>query len=227
MAVYFVPSHVNETTEPVDNLGGLLSVVLVGALILSINFWPVNDMETHGARAVRDRSGGDAPVPPAAAARGNPLYDLPIAARPTFWVAACAGIIVFGTLMGTAYVSQQYVQNVLGYSTVEAGAAILPAALAMVLVAPRSAKLVAAHGSRFTLLSGYVFLVLAFVGMLLLWNEDTPYWQIAIPYIFVGHRRRACRARPPRTRSPGRFPSGASEWHRARPICSATSAAPS
>jgi hypothetical protein len=101
-------------------------------------------------------------------------------------VAACAGIIVFGTLMGTAYVSQQYVQNVLGYSTVQAGAAILPAAFAMVLVAPRSAKLVAAYGSRTTLLSGYVFLVLAFVGMLLLWNDDTPYWQIAIPYIFVG-----------------------------------------
>ncbi len=56
----------------------------------------------------------------------------------------------------------------------------------MVLVAPRSAKLVAAYGSRLTLLSGYVFLVLAFVGMLLLWNEDTPYWQIAIPYIFIG-----------------------------------------
>jgi hypothetical protein len=31
-----------------------------------------------------------------------------------------------------------------------------------------------------------VFLVLAFVGMLLLWNEDTPYWQIAIPYVFIG-----------------------------------------
>ena len=28
----FVPSHVNETTDPVDNLGGMLSVVLVGAL---------------------------------------------------------------------------------------------------------------------------------------------------------------------------------------------------
>src|SRR5499426_799455 len=88
--------------------------------------------------------------------------------------------------MGTAYVSQQYVQNVLGYSTVQAGAAILPAALAMVVVAPRSAKLVAAHGSRLTLLSGYVFLVLAFVGMLLLWKEDTPYWEIAIPYVFIG-----------------------------------------
>ena len=78
----------------------------------------------------------------------NPLYDLHIAARPTFWVAACAGIIVFGSLMGAAFISQQYLQNVLGYSTLEAGAAILPAGIFMVLVAPRSAKLVGAHGSR-------------------------------------------------------------------------------
>ena len=32
----------------------------------------------------------------------NPLYDLDIAARRIFWVAACAGIIVFGSLMGGA-----------------------------------------------------------------------------------------------------------------------------
>ena len=41
MAFLFVPSHVNETSDPVDNLGGILSVVLVGSLILAINFAPV------------------------------------------------------------------------------------------------------------------------------------------------------------------------------------------
>ena len=41
MAFLFVPSHVNETSDPVDNLGGILSVVLVGALVLAINFAPV------------------------------------------------------------------------------------------------------------------------------------------------------------------------------------------
>jgi MFS family permease len=46
MAVVFVPGHVNEATEPVDNLGGIMSVVLVGALILSINFAPVPDEGT-------------------------------------------------------------------------------------------------------------------------------------------------------------------------------------
>ena len=29
MAIRFVPAHVNETTDPVDNLGGILSVVMI------------------------------------------------------------------------------------------------------------------------------------------------------------------------------------------------------
>ena len=47
----------------------------------------------------------------------------------------------------------------------------------MVIVAPRSAKLIESHGSRFTLLSGYVFVLLGFLTMLLLWGENIPYWQ--------------------------------------------------
>ena len=46
MAIRYVPSHVNESTEPVDNLGGILSAVLVGALIISINFMPVPNEQT-------------------------------------------------------------------------------------------------------------------------------------------------------------------------------------
>ena len=186
MAVAVVPSHVNETTDPVDNLGGILSVVLVGALILAINFAPVPNegalvaglavvaLAALGAFYLRQRR---AP---------NPLYDLNVASRRVFWVAACAGIIVFGSLMAAAFVSQQYLQNVNGYSTLEAGAAILPAALVMVVVAPRSARLVEARGARFTLLCGYVFLLAAFLWMLLVWREGSGYWEIAAAYVFIG-----------------------------------------
>src|SRR5256885_2241588 len=114
------------------------------------------------------------------------LYDLHPAARPTFWVAACAGIIVFGSLMGAMFIGQQFLQNVLGYSTVDAGLAILPAAAFMVVVAPRSAKLVEARGARFTLLFGYLFVFLGFVTMLLLWKENISYWKVALGYSFVG-----------------------------------------
>ena len=101
-------------------------------------------------------------------------------------MAACAGIVVFGTLMGAMFVGQQYLQNVLGYSSVEAGAAILPAVFFMVLAAPRSAKLVENKGARFTLLLGYACCLLGFVTMLLLWNEDSPYAVVAMGYAWVG-----------------------------------------
>src|SRR4029453_5787651 len=106
---------------------------------------------------------------------------LKVAGRRVFWVAACAGIIVFGSLMGAMFISQQYLQNVVGYDTVEAGAAFLPAIVFMVLVAPRSAKLVDTLGARTTLLSGYVFLMLGFLSMLLLWEQDSSYWRIGMP----------------------------------------------
>ena len=186
MAIVLVPAHVNEGTEPVDNLGGVLSLVLVGALILSINFAPVPNKGTLTVALalvallalvlfyVRQRRAS------------NPLYDLDVAARPPFWVAACAGIIVFGSLMGAMFVGQQYLQNVLDYSTLEAGLAILPAAFCMVLVAPRSAKIVETHGARFTLLLGYVFVVLGFLTMLVLWKEDASYWKVGLGYACVG-----------------------------------------
>jgi MFS family permease len=186
MAVVLVPSHVNETTEPVDHLGGVISIVLVGALILGINFAAVPN-ETAlivGLFAVTAAALVAFVIRQRRAA--NPLYDLHTAARPTFWVAALAGIIVFGSLMGAMFIGQQFLQNVLDHSTVDAGLAILPAAAFMVVVAPRSAKLVEARGARFTLLCGYVFVMLGFLTMLLLWKEDISYWKVALGYSFVG-----------------------------------------
>jgi DHA2 family multidrug resistance protein-like MFS transporter len=186
MAIVFVPSHVNEATEPVDNVGGVLSAVLVGGLILSINLMPVPN-ETTVALALLGIAAVAAVLFLVRQRRAeNPLYDLDVAARPTFWVAACAGIIVFGSLMGAAYISQQFLQNVLSYSTIGAGAAILPAGIFMVLVAPRSAKLVELHGSRRTLLTGQSLLFIAFLLMLLFWKEKISYWEVAIPYVFLG-----------------------------------------
>ena len=186
MALKLVPSHVNETTEPVDHLGGVLSIVLVGALILGINFAAVPNETTLIIGLFAVAGAGLVAFFIRQRRAANPLYDLNAAARPTFWVAACAGLIVFGSLMGAMFIGQQFLQNVLDYSAVEAGAAILPAALLMVVVAPRSAKLVEAKGSRFTLLSGYVFVLLGFLTMLLLWKEDISYWKVALGYAFVG-----------------------------------------
>lgn len=181
-----IPAHVNETSDAVDNIGGVLSVVMVGAIIVAINFVVVPDKKTTAllvgafglvlvvAFVLRQRRAA------------NPLYDLHVAARPIFWVAAVAGIIVFGSLMGAMFVGQQFLQNVLGYSTIDSGFAVLPAAVLMVLCAPRSAKLVESQGARFTLLFGYVFVLAGFAFMLLVWSETSPYWHVGLAYALVG-----------------------------------------
>jgi DHA2 family multidrug resistance protein-like MFS transporter len=186
MALLFVPAHVNEATDPVDNLGGILSVVLVAALVLSINFAPVPDMGTLALGLGAIAAAGLIAFLIRERRAKNPLYDLDVARRRVFWVAAAAGIIVFGTLMGAMFIGQQFLQNVLGYSTLEAGASILPAAALMVLVAPRSAKLVNARGARFTLLTGYVFCLLGFLTMLLFWKEGISYAWVGLAYALVG-----------------------------------------
>jgi MFS transporter, DHA2 family, multidrug resistance protein len=181
-----VPAHVNETTEPVDHLGGILSIALVATLVLAINLAP-----EPGKGETAILLGVIAVVVTAffilrQKRVANPLYDLAIAARSTFWVAALAGIIVFGSLMGAMFIGQQFVQNVLGYSTLQAGLAILPGAVGMILVAPRSARLVESHGSRFTLLIGFVFCLLAFLEMFLFWDEGVDYWVVGFGYLLVG-----------------------------------------
>ena len=186
LAARLVPAHVNEGTDPVDNLGGILSALLVGALILGINFAAVPNEGTlvAGLAIVALASGIAFLIRQRRAA--NPLYDLHVAGRRVFWVAACAGIIVFGSLMGAMFVGQQFLQDVLAYSTFDAGVAILPAAFLMVIVAPRSAKVVEARGARFTLITGYAFCLLGFLTMLLLWGEGSPYWQVGLGYALIG-----------------------------------------
>jgi MFS transporter, DHA2 family, multidrug resistance protein len=186
LAMRFVPSHVNEGTEAVDNLGGILSVLLVGSFVLAINVIPLGDMRataigllvialvTGVLFVIRQRR---AP---------NPLYDLQIAARPTFWVAGVAGIIVFGALMGAMFIGQQYMQDVLAFGTVEAALPALFAGACMILVAPRSAVIVEARGSRLTLLAGYVFVLAGFLTMLFLWTETASFWVVVLAFCFVG-----------------------------------------
>ena len=98
-----------------------------------------------------------------------------------------------------------------------------PAAACMVVVAPRSAKLVEARGARFTLLAGYLFCFLGFLTMLLLWNEGISYWRIALAYSLVGIG--VGFAGTPASHSPAPCRCSAPGWPRGRRTCSAIWAA--
>ena len=186
MALKFIPAHVNESPEKVDNFGGILSVVLIGTFVLSLNFLPVAGYQQYAVGLLVVAAIALVLFVLQQRRAQNPLYDLKIAARRPFWVAAVAGIVVFGSLMGAMFIGQQFLQDVLGYSTINAGLAILPAGIFMILAAPRSAKMVEARGARFTLLAGYVFVFLGFLTMLLFWEDNINYLIVGLGYAFVG-----------------------------------------
>ncbi len=103
---------------------------MVATLVLAINLAPEPGKGTTAIILGDRRRGGGRRLRAAPAPRQDPaLRPQDRRAGATFWVAALAGIIVFGSLMGAMFIGQQFVQNVLGYSTLEAGLAILPGAL--------------------------------------------------------------------------------------------------
>ena len=186
LVVVAVPAHANESTEPVDHSGGVMTVAMIATVVLGLSL-----VTAPGRLAIALALLVVGALVTVAFFRHerrteNPLYDLHVAARRMFWVPAVSGMIVFGSLSGAMFIGQQFLQNVLDYSTFRAGLAVLPAALGLMIVAPVSARLVVSVGSRITMLIGFAFIVPAFVVMLVTWREGALGVWVGVAYLLIG-----------------------------------------
>jgi hypothetical protein len=104
-----------------------------------------------------------------------------------FSVGAGVITVTFFVMLGFFYLSTQYLQFVRGYSPFEAGAAMLPLALTMLVVSPRSAVLAERLGSGRVISLG--FLAVA-AGCLVIstMSPTTPYlvWAAALVLLATG-----------------------------------------
>lgn len=185
LVVVLVPAHRNESTGPVDHLGGVLSVLVIATLVLGISTLPAPHKLPLGLSLLAGTLVTGTLFIWRQKKAPSPLFDLRIAARRLFWVPALGGMIVFGSLMGSMFIGQQFLQNVLGYDTVSAGLAVVPAAVGVVGVAPVSARLLISRGSRFTMLLGYGFVFASFVTMFV-WGLRSSYLLVGLAYLLVG-----------------------------------------
>ena len=166
-------------------LGGVLSVIGVACLIMGIQTLPNGFSATMGvlfavaAISIALFFWRQTRAP-------RPLVDLQAASAPSFWVAAVAGTITFGSLMGALFLGSQFTQNVLGYDALKAALVTLPMSLALMVVSPLAGKMVASKGSRFTLAIGLIVVAIGFVVMVVTWRSGAGIGVVLLAYAIVG-----------------------------------------
>jgi len=185
VGVIVIPNHIARDSGPVDHLGGVLSVIGVGGLVVLIQTfhqgvdgrWLTITTVTVLAFIAFFLRQGRAP---------RPLVSLPLARQRTFWVAFAAGSIAFSSLIGAMFIGQQFTQNVLGYDTLTAAAVVLPSAICSALFGQVAGQLIIRRGSRAPLSLGLISIAIAFSIMLITWRDGTSILWVLAAYAFVG-----------------------------------------
>ena len=113
-----------------------------------------------------------------------PMLDLSLFRNRTFSGANAAMLFVGLAMFGTFFYVSLYMQNVLGYSPVEAGASFLPMTLLIILIAPRAGALTDRVGSRW-LVGGGMTLLAAMLFYYSQLGASESFWTL-LPGLLIG-----------------------------------------
>ena len=113
-----------------------------------------------------------------------PMLDLSLFRNPTFAGANATMMLVALSMFGVFFFVSLFVQGILGYSPVQAGASFLPMTLCIIFFAPVAGKLSDRLGARW-LMSGGMLLVSASLALFSLLDERSSFWNL-FPALLVG-----------------------------------------
>ena len=116
--------------------------------------------------------------------RRAPMLDLTLFRSGTYAGANLAMLLVALAMFGVFFFVSLYMQNVLGYSAVQAGAAFLPMTLIIILVAPIAGKTSDRYGSRWLMTIGMILLGVQLLYLSQL-DADAGFWNL-FPGFVVG-----------------------------------------
>ncbi len=154
-AVRLVPNSRDPHPEPIDTVGALLSVAGLGLLL-----WAIIEAPVHGWTSAEVLGTGIGGVAILAAfvlleARSShPMLRLGFFRARGFSGAVLSVALLMFALVGMLFVLTQWLQFELGYSALQAGVRMLPAAGGIVLIAPLSPVLVRQFGTKLTVALG-------------------------------------------------------------------------
>jgi len=148
-ALPLVPNSSDPHAAAPDLTGALLSIAGLGLLLWALIEAPVDGWSS--ALVIGAGVGGVAVLAGFAAWErftSHPMLNLAFFRRRQFSAAVSSvGLVTFG-LFGALFVLTQYLQFSLGYTALQAGVRVLPAAGAIAVVAPLSTLLVRAMGTK-------------------------------------------------------------------------------
>jgi EmrB/QacA subfamily drug resistance transporter len=185
-AVRLVPDSRNPLAKRVDAGGSLLSILGLGLVL-----WAIIEAPVHGWSSTLVLGAGAGGLAVLAVfiawerSSSHPMLNLQFFASRRFSAAViCNGLLAFG-LFGSLFVLTQLLQFQLGYTPLQAGVRVLPAAGAIALVAPVSSILVRRFGAKLTVAAG---LCIAAAG---LWqvsgaNVSTTFAGVVAGMVMIG-----------------------------------------
>ncbi|MFG2356340.1 MFS transporter [Streptomyces sp. NPDC048521] len=114
-----------------------------------------------------------------------PLLPMRLFRNPALTIGTVITALNFFVLLGVIFFVMLYLQNVRGFTPVEAGVRTLPLSLASVVASPLGAALTERYGPRFTMPLGMVLQAVACFVMLG-WSTDSSYTTMWPPFIALG-----------------------------------------
>ncbi len=181
-----VPTSKDPDESPLDPLGSALSMLGFGALLFAVIEAPergwTDGLVLTGFVAAVALLGGFVRWEHV---NRQPMLDLSLFRVRRFATGALTISLAFFSMFGMFFIATQYFQYVRGDSALVAGFSMIPNALAMLVWAPRSQRLVERFGARTTVAGG---LVLHATGFLLLSfsTQDTPYVLSGLALLVIG-----------------------------------------
>jgi EmrB/QacA subfamily drug resistance transporter len=181
---FLIPRSREKIHAPLDPLGALLSIAGLASLVYGIieapdNGWASTQTLVTFAIAITILAafiGWELKTK-------EPMLDLRFFKNPRFTAAASAITLVFFAMFGSYFLFTQYLQFVHGYDPLSAGLRILPWALAYLVSATQSAKLVERFGQRFVVSSGLTIAGLGIAVLAVTSSVTASYWWFALAVV--------------------------------------------
>ena len=155
---HVVPDSKDPSATRLDPFGALLSIAAVSSVVYAVIEGPERGWTAHsvlvgfllaavtGVLFVRWEL-----------RRDEPMLDMRLFADRGFSAGSVALAMLFFAMAGTVFLQAQYLQFILGYTPLAAGAALVPAAVGMIVGTGLGAHLAVGFGGRVAVVTGTLF----------------------------------------------------------------------